>query len=331
MVVMFQRPLFVPMVALTAVLSAGCVSKVTYDRLVAAAGQAKLDAEAKQREAGARLQAVQEQLAAAEVATQDRDAKLSDLSTVSHNVQAELDEQTAMNEQLRAELGRLGKDVDKILAERGTLSKALDDAKARLEELRRAQAASEARVAAFRDFERRFKPLIDVGQVRIETRRGQVVLAVPTDALFEPGHTEIRAAAAKGMLMELARTLELSSSPATGRRYMVVAHVDSSGEQPVADAKIDSRPRLRVASARVAESRKPQHPRTPWELSVAQAVAVVEYLASLGVAPESLTAAGAGSFDPIAAGDDADARSKNRRIEIALLPTADEGLPAPPK
>jgi chemotaxis protein MotB len=326
-----QRPLSVSMVLVAATLSAGCVSKVTYDRLAAEAGRARVDAEAKQKEADGRLQALQSELAAAETATQDREARLSDLSTVSHNVQAQLDEQTAMNEQLRVELGRLGRDVDKILAERGTLSKALEDAKARLEELRRAQAASEARVAVFRDFERRFKPLIDVGQLRVETRRGQVLLAIPGDTLFEPGRAEVRAAASKGVLLELARTLELSSSPATGRRYLVTAHVDSTAEQPVADARVEARPRQRAMSARVAEARKPPRPRTPWELSVAQAVAVVEYLASLGVAPASLTAAGAGSFDPVAPGDDADARTKNRRVEIALLPAPDEPPSAPAK
>ena len=87
---------------------------------------------------------------AAEATTQDRDSKLSDLSTSSHNLQAQLDEATAINQQLRGELERLGKDVDKVLADAGTLSKALDDAKARLEELRKAQAAAEARAQLFR-------------------------------------------------------------------------------------------------------------------------------------------------------------------------------------
>ena len=90
-------------------------------------------------------------------------------TTTSHNVQAQLDEATAINQQLRGELERLGKDADKLLAERGTLSKALDDAKDRLDELRKAQAAAEARTQLFHDLAHRFKPLIDAGQLRIET------------------------------------------------------------------------------------------------------------------------------------------------------------------
>lgn len=297
--------------------SSACVSKVTFDRSVADAAKAKVEAEARQKDDEAKIETLQQQLAAAEAATQDRDSKLSDLSTEAHNNQAQLDEQTAINQQLRGELQRLGKDVDKILAERGTLSKALDDARGRLEELRRAQAAAEARVTLFRDFDRRFKPLVDAGQVRIETRRGQLVIDLQGDFLFEQGHTELRTAA-KGVLMEVARALEVSSSPVTGRRYLVTAHVDPPEAAPAT-----------VGRGRGEASRQ-HHVKSPWELTVARAVAVVEYLVSLGVPSESLTAAGAGSFDPLVPNDGPEARAKNRRVEIALFPTADETLPVAP-
>jgi chemotaxis protein MotB len=308
-------------------LSTGCVTKVRYDKLVAESAQAKVDADAKQKEAEGRLGDLQQKVAAAEAATQDRDAKLSDLSTQNHNVQAALDEQTAMNEQLRGELGRLGKDVDKILADKGTLAKALDDAKNRLDELRKAQAASEARVALFRDFERRFKPLIDGGQLRIDTRRGELVLSVPGDVLFDTGRSEVRGAG-KGVLMEIARTLQLASqpapAPAAARRYIVTANVDPVGEPaPPPDPKA----KPKGATARVDVHKAP-HGKSAWDLSAEQAVAVVEYLVSLGVPADSLTAAGAGSFDPVAPGDDPAARAKNRRVEIALLALLPDRLPA---
>ncbi len=294
--------------------SSACVSQVTYDRSMADAAKAKGEADARQKDAEGRIEALQQQLTAAEAATQERDSKLSDLSTEAHNNQAQLDEQTAINQQLRGELQRLGKDVDKILAERGTLSKALDDARGRLEELRRAQAASEARVTLFRDFERRFKPLVDTGQVRIETRRGQLVIDVQGDFLFEQGRAELRTAA-KGILMEVARALQVSSSPVTGRRYLVTAHVDAPEAAPA------------VVGRGLREASKAHHVKTLWELTVARAVAVVEYLVSLGVPSESLTAAGAGSFDPLVPNDGPEARAKNRRVEIALFPTTDETLP----
>ena len=194
-------------VSLGAAPSLGCVSKVIYDREVADAAKAQADADAKQKDDAAQIQALQEQLTAAEATTQDRDSKLSELSTTSHNLQAQLDEATAINQQLRGELERLGKDVDKILADRGTLSKALDDAKARLDELRKAQAAAEARTQLFQDLGRRFQALVSAGQLRVESRGGRLVVSVKGDLLFDAGKAELRSAG-KGALMEIARALE---------------------------------------------------------------------------------------------------------------------------
>lgn len=200
-----QRSLAVLAIVASAA-STGCVSQIIYDREVAAATQAKADADAKQKDDAAQLAALQEQLTAAQAMTQDRDQKISDLTTASHNVQAQLDEATAMNQQLRGELERLGKDVDKILADRGTLSKALDDAKNRLEELRKAQAAAETRTQLFQDLGRRFQTLANAGQLRVESRGARVVLDVKGDLLFDAGHADLRPAG-KGVLMEIARAM----------------------------------------------------------------------------------------------------------------------------
>jgi chemotaxis protein MotB len=294
-----------PLAALAAasLASTGCiVLKRDYDQCVSDAASYRAAAESKQHDDAASLLALQERLTAAESATQDRDSKLADLSTSAHNIQAQLDEATAINQQLRGELQRLGKDVDKILADRGTLSKALDDAKARLEELRRAQAAAEARTMLFKDFEQRFKPLIDAGQLRVETRHGQLVLEVTGDLLFEPEHADVRPTG-KGALMEIARALQGATAGggpgAATRRFLVTAHLDD-------------------------EAVKSRHFKSPWELTAARAVAVVELLASVGVPAASLIPAGAGSLDPVVPNDSASNRARNRRVEFALLPGADE-------
>jgi chemotaxis protein MotB len=98
--------------------------------------------------------------------------------------------------------------------------------------------------------------------------------------------------------MEIARGLETSGS---AKRFLVTAHVD---DEPL----------------------KSKHYKSVWELTAARAVSVVEYLVSLGVGATSLTAAGAGSSDPLVPNDSAAARAQNRRIEIALQPTAEETL-----
>jgi chemotaxis protein MotB len=281
----------------------GCiVLRKDYDQVVTDAATAKAAADARQKDDAAKILDLQGRLTAAESMTQDRDSKLSDLATSSHNMQAQLDEATAINQQLRGELQRLGKDVDKILADRGTLAKALDDAKARLEELRKAQAAAEARAALFHDFAQRFKALIDAGQMRVENRRGQLVMEVTGDLVFEAGHADVRSVG-KGALMEIARAMQQTSAPATGRRFLVACHVDG-------------------------DPLKSKHFKSTWDLTTARAAAVVDLLVSLGVPAESLTAAGGGSFDPLAPNDTAENKAKNRRVEISLLPGPDETFAA---
>ncbi len=278
-----------------------CVSKVHFDRCVSDAEKAHAAALATEKDDASRIQSLREDLAAAQTLVQDRDSKVSELSITNHNAQTQLDEATAINQQLRTELQRLGRDVDKMLSERGTLSKALDDAKARLDELRKAQAAADVRIELFRTLGTRFKPLVDAGQVRVETRRGQPVMEISGDLLFDPGHADIRVAG-KGTLMEIAHALQTTAS-AEGRRFLVTSVVDT----PEGKGK----------------------PKSTWELTSGRSVAVVEYLVALGMPAQSLIAAAGGSFDPIVANDSPENRARNRRVDMTLLPLESEVLPAP--
>ena len=55
-----------------------------------------------------------------------------------------------------------------------------------------------------------------------------------------------------------------------------------------------------------------------WELSVARAISVVQYLIGKGVSPQRLVAAGFGEFQPIDSDKTEEAYSRNRRIELKL-------------
>jgi chemotaxis protein MotB len=55
-----------------------------------------------------------------------------------------------------------------------------------------------------------------------------------------------------------------------------------------------------------------------WELSVARAISVVQYLTTRGVSAQRLAAAGFGEFQPIDPGTNEDAYRRNRRIEFKL-------------
>lgn len=68
-----------------------------------------------------------------------------------------------------------------------------------------------------------------------------------------------------------------------------------------------------------------------WELSTARAAAVVRFMAAHGVAARRLEATGVAGLRPIAPNTTEAGRSRNRRVEIALLRAgaAQEGPPAP--
>jgi len=57
-----------------------------------------------------------------------------------------------------------------------------------------------------------------------------------------------------------------------------------------------------------------------WELSSARASRAIRQLERLGVDPKLMRAVGHGEHQPIAVDDDVESRTRNRRIELLLLP-----------
>ena len=170
---------------------------------------------------------------------------------------------------------------------------------AQLEELRKQKAAAEARARLFNDFIAKFRKMIDAGKVSIHVRRGRIVLTLHNDVLFDEGKTELKPAGTAA-LAEIAQTLKTVNN----RSFQVSGHTDNL---PI---------------------KKPEFP-SNWELSTARAVVVVKFLQKEGVSPNVLSAAGYGEWDPVAPNSDAATRTKNRRIEIALVPNIEELISSP--
>ncbi|MFO0667536.1 MAG: hypothetical protein U0174_26530 [Polyangiaceae bacterium] len=277
--------------------TSGCVSASKYDALVATT-------RARETSDSEKIQKLTADLEAARKLTQERDAKLAELSVNQHNIQASLDETTAMNEQLRGELQRLGKDVDAVLSERGTLRKSLEEAKVRLEELRRAQAAAEAKAALFRNVTGQFRSLTTAGQMAVETRNGRLSLLLNGDLIFEAGRTDIKASGQK-FLVEFAGALLAAAPPSTNRRFIVIVHVDDAPKGKRVNAAL--------------------------ELGAARGVALVDKLAALGVKPEQLVAATVGPFDPTPSDRNTPQTLGKHAIELTLQPSAEDAVSAPEK
>jgi chemotaxis protein MotB len=171
-----------------------------------------------------------------------------------------------------------------------TLTKANKDAASRLEELKRQKAAADARLAAFRNLIDKLHSMISNGQLKVVIRDGRMIIALPSDILFESGKTDVKAVG-KTAIAQVTKVLASMAD----RHFSVAGDTD---DVPI---------------------KTPQFP-SNWELSTARAVEVVHYMISQGMDPKRLAAAGYGEFDPVVPNDSPEHRAQNRRIEIVLQP-----------
>jgi chemotaxis protein MotB len=281
--------------AVIAIGVSGCVSAGKYDAAVQDASALRASIDDQQRQ----IQSLQHKARTSESERSTLTAKLQRSSKASQACIQELDAATAQNAELRGELERMGKDVDKLLAEKGTLSSSLDQSKKRLDELRRAQEAAEARAALFRQLALKLKKMIDAGDLSIVVRDGRMVLRLPDDVLFDSGHVEIKPSG-RTALEQVASVL----GQLPERRFQVAGHTDNVP--------------IRVSGYA-----------SNWQLSTARALEVLRFLTEHGMAPERLSAAGYGEYDPIASNDSPAGKAKNRRIEITLMPRIEELVSVP--
>jgi chemotaxis protein MotB len=170
----------------------------------------------------------------------------------------------------------------------------LNATRAELDELRQQHADADKRLLAFKSFADKLRKMIDAGKLEVTTRQGRMIVKLPAEILFASGSAQL-SEAGHAPLKELAGVLKQFPD----RRFMVAGHTDNV---PIGPSNFKSN----------------------WELSTARAVTVTEFLASSGVNPARLTAAGYSEYDPIRPNASDAGRGENRRIEIVLLPNVNE-------
>ncbi len=134
---------------------------------------------------------------------------------------------------------------------------------------------------------RALKETSEEGLVQVLQRRNELVLRLSDGFLFESGNDSLEERARK-IISKLAS--ELRERPLYIR---VEGHTDN---RPIRNARY----------------------RSNWDLSTARATAVVARLASEGIAPERLSAAGYGEFHPVASNDTDEGRKQNRRVDLIV-------------
>jgi flagellar motor protein MotB len=278
--------------ALLASLAIGCVRRGEYDAAVADLREARdqahtMSLEAEQLRAEARRFEIEAQ--------KDR-AESFDLKTKNAELERNAEDLMLMNTEIVNRLKGAGQNVEELAKERGSLKQALADTRAQLAEWRRQQAALTARSAQAQKLADALRRPMQEQGVEVATRRGLIVVTIPSDLLFEPGSVSVKVAG-RPTLAQIAAALRAL----TGRRFGVAAHVDSTRAAP--------------NGAAISPN---------WQLTAGRAAAVTRELLTAGVAPATLSSTASAEFDPIDPSDDAAARAKNRRIEITLEPLPDE-------
>jgi chemotaxis protein MotB len=214
----------------------------------------------------------------------DLDAARNDLQEAQQHI-AELDSQ---NRELRELLEARGADLSDMTALREQLQQELEAARAR-------EAQQQGRLAALRNMAQQFRDMIAAGQLRVRIVRGNMVVELPENVLFDSGRAELR----DGGEEALGRVAEVLAG-VPNRNFLVAGHTDN-----------------------VPVGRRSRYD-SNWELSAARGVAVVRFLADHGMSPERLAAAGYADTQPVASNDSDEGRAQNRRIEIIVLPNLDE-------
>jgi chemotaxis protein MotB len=293
------------MLGLAGLLASACVTSRTYNRKVVEFETFKQQEADRVRGTRARIFALEQDTAALTRRLRQTERALGDKTVDLDDARHELQGSSAQVANLKRRLDQLGQEVNKLSGERAELTAALSLTSARLDELRIHALATEARAQMFRDLVQRLHAMIDAGKLKVVIRQGRMLIALPSDVLFDSGRTAVKKAAG-ATLSEVASAIR----DIRDRKFLVVGHTD---DVPIHNGRFPSN----------------------WELSAARAIAVARVLMTQGLPPSSLGIAGQAEFDPVAANDSAEHRQLNRRIEIVLepnlveLPPIGSSQPAP--
>jgi len=260
---------------------------------------------------GAALDTTKSQLADAEGKLKDitaaRDAleaQAKDLTTKYGDSSKALEQERTISARAQEQVALLQKNSTALREQLGRLEAALEASEERDKRnqavlvdmgrrLNRALASKVEELAGYRSefFGRLKQVLSNRPEIRVEGDR----FVFSSELLFSSGSADL-GPEGKAELRKFAKTL-----------------IDISHEIPKdlnwilrVDGHTDKRP---ISNAQFANN---------WELSSARAIAVVQFLISVGVPPERLAATGFGEYQPIDPGDNVFAYSRNRRIEMRL-------------
>jgi chemotaxis protein MotB len=267
-------------------LAGGCVSAAKHDELARKYELSRTQLS----DSRARVQSLEQEILEREWHTNDLTARIQQVRDEVDLLTSEQEQNEKLIAMQAAEGERLTGELADLLKDRSRLKDSTDRLKQALTELSARKAQAEQRLAEYRTLLERFKNLIDAGTLRVRIIDGRMVLALPSDVLFDSGSAKL-SKTGKETVQQVGAVL----AGLHGRRVQVEGHTD---DVPIRNAPFASN----------------------WELAAARALVVVKALAAAGMRSESLSAASYGEFHPTARNDSEQGRAENRRIEIVLPP-----------
>lgn len=236
--------------------------------------------------AKAKIQSLEELQATLQADTTKLNSKIADL-----NSQLE-----GLNANYAALRSNSSSEINKLSGNLNSLSEDLKKREARLKEVEEILRKRDEATNALKNKLQKALLGFQESGLTVEIKNGKVYVSLTDKLLFDTGSIVIDDKG-KQALQELAKVL--NTQPEIN--IAVEGHTDNQKVGNLGQIKDN------------------------WDLSVLRATSVVRYLTDLQkLTPERLTATGKGQYQPIELGNTADARSRNRRIEIVLSPKLDE-------
>lgn len=235
-------------------------------------------------------------------------ARYDALARKNTELESELAKVKQRVENLSAELEKMGVKLSAEGTEKEKLSQDVDQMKAALEEYRARAETLERIKQRFDLLRKKLEKLTTLG-LDVQIRNNRMVITLPGDVLFASGKDDLRDDGRK-ILLQVADVIR-GDATLKDRLYQVAGHTDN---QPL--------------------KRSAEGFRDNWGLSLMRAREVLVFLVAPadspdgggGLDPKHWSASGYGETDPSAPNTTPAGRSKNRRVELVLLPDVGEML-----
>jgi chemotaxis protein MotB len=218
--------------------------------------------------------------ATADGLARDKEKLTADKKDLENVLTAKSDTLSRNNAELRQKINDLETENGRLKGEIASLQKSKEEA---------VQTTSKT----YEDLLDKMKQEISQGQVTISELKGKLTVNMVDAILFDSGKAEVKPEG----LQVLQKVIDILKE-VKDKSIRIEGHTDN---------------------VQIIGALSKRYP-TNWELSAARAINVTRFLQQQGIDPTSLAAVAYGEYKPVAGNDTGEGKTKNRRIEIILVP-----------